>query len=170
MQGIVHAYNSLIYGMRHAAGVLVFCVFVLIVTDVFVRILGVQPWGYSVMVVEYALLWFAMLAAPYLVRIKGHVFIDALTTLLSPVVRNILAKFAYLICIVSSLIFTWYSLQVLITAIADGTLDVRAEDIPLWVLIVPMPFSFTLVAIEFSRYLIGIDTMYSDRTESRDGV
>ncbi len=170
MKGIIAAYNGLIQCMRVAAGILVFLVFVLIVVDVFVRLIGLKPWSYSVMVVEYALLWFAMLASPYLVRAKGHVFIDALTTLIAPGPRLVIEKIAYTICIVSSLVFAWYSYSVLHTAIVDGTLDVRAEDIPLWVLILPLPISFFLVAVEFARYLVGIDTMYSDRTQTRENV
>lgn len=170
MKGIIKAYNGLITYMRIASGILVFAVFVIIVTDVFIRLIGLRPWGYSVMIVEYALLWFAMLAAPFLVRAKGHVFIDALTTLLAPGPRNVLARIAYSICIIASLIFAWFSLNVLLDAIASGQLDVRAEDIPLWVLLAPLPFCFTLVAIEFGRYLVGIDTMYTDRTETREGV
>ena len=170
MDTIIKAYNGLIQYMRVASGILVFLVFVLIVVDVFVRLIGLKPWSYSVMIVEYALLWFAMLAAPYLVRVKGHVFIDALTTLIPAGPRLVIEKIAYTICIVSSLIFTWYSGSVLITAIADGTLDVRAEDIPLWVLILPLPFTFALVSIEFVRYLIGLDTMYSDSVAKREGV
>lgn len=170
MDTIVKAYNGLIQYMRIASGILVFLVFILIVVDVFIRLVGLNPWSYSVMIVEYALLWFAMLAAPYLVRVKGHVFIDALTTLIPAGPRLVIEKIAYTICICACLIFTWYSGSVLITAIADGTLDVRSEDIPLWVLILPLPFCFVLVAIEFVRYLIGIDTMYSDRTETREGV
>ncbi len=170
MKNLIAAYNGLIAYMRIAAGILIFLVFILIVVDVFVRLIGMKPWGYSVMVVEYALLWFAMLASPYLVRAKGHVFIDALTTLIAPRPRLVVEKIAYTICIISSLIFAWYSYSVLHTAIVERTLDVRAEDIPLWVLILPLPVSFFLVAIEFGRYLIGIDTMYTDRTEARENV
>ncbi len=170
MKGLIAAYNGLIQYMRIAAGILVFLVFILIVVDVLVRLVGLKPWSASVMVVEYALLWFAMLASPYLVRAKGHVFIDALTTLMAPGPRLVVEKVAYTICIVSSLIFCWYSYSVLHTAIVEGTLDVRAVDIPLWVLILPLPISFFLVAVEFGRYLIGVDTMYTDRTETRENV
>ncbi len=56
-----------------------FIIFVLIVTDVGIRSIGWQPWLLSSVLVEYGLLWFAMLAAPSLVHAKGHVFIGAIT-------------------------------------------------------------------------------------------
>jgi hypothetical protein len=37
-------------------------------------------------------------------------------------------------------------------------------------LLLPIPFCFVLVAIEFIRYLIGWDTMYGERTEVKEGV
>ena len=41
---------------------------------------------------------------------------------------------------------------------------------PLWTLLLPIPFCFFLVAIEFGRYLIGLDNMYGDRTDARENV
>ncbi len=167
MSSITVAYNGLINGLRCLAGVVIFGIFVLIVTDVFVRLIGIRPWLYASIVVEYGLLWFAMLAAPHLVRTKGHVFIDAITRLLPQGARRVIAKLSYLICIVSSLVFSYHSLQLLIAAIADNEIDVRAVDMPLWTLLLPIPFCFALVAIEFMRYLIGWDSMYGERTEVR---
>ncbi len=41
---------------------------------------------------------------------------------------------------------------------------------PMWTLLAPLPPCFLMVAIEFVRYLVGIDSMYSTRTEVRDSV
>ena len=168
MSFIAAAYNGLIGGLRFLAGVVIFGIFVLIVADVFVRLIGIPPWLYSNILVEYGLLWFAMLGAPHLVRTKGHVFIDAITQLLPAGARRVAAKISYVICVVSSLIFSYYSLQLLTGAIADNEIDVRAVDMPLWTLLVPIPFCFALVAIEFMRYLIGWDSMYGERTEVKE--
>ena len=174
MAGVIRAYNALINLLRILAGVVVFGIFVLICVDVLLRLLGgyvgMQPWTYSVPVVEYGLLWFAMLAAPYLVRIKGHVFIEAVTSIVPPRVRWGMEKLSYLGCIIAACIFAWYSWGVLLEAMQRGTLDIRAEEIPLWYLILPMPICFALVAIEFIRYLVGIDSMYGERTEVRENV
>ena len=170
MQGLVRAYDWLIQGMRVAAGVVIFHAFIQICLDVLVRLAGFQPWIYASIIVEYSLLWFAMLGAPYLVRIKGHVFIDAVTVMLPPAVKNVTAKLAYLICIVTSAVFVWYSGALLSDAIADKAIDTRAVEIPLWILLLPLPFCFFLVALEFVRYLIGVDSMYGDRTDVKDNV
>ena len=172
--GISAAYLWLLNALRALSGVIVFCIFILIAVDVGIRLvgptLGIQPWIYSFGVVEYGLLWFAMLAAPWLTRIKGHVFIDAVTQLLPLGAKRVVAKFAYLLCVCATLIFSYFSMELLIDAFATGQTDTRGEDMPLWTLLFPIPFCFFLVAIEFGRYLIGIDDMYGDRTDVRDNV
>ena len=65
----------------------------------------------------------AMLAAPWLTRVKGHVFIDAVTQLLPPGAKFIFAKLAYLICVCATLVFSYFSLQLLIDAFVTGQTD-----------------------------------------------
>lgn len=170
MASIIAGYNRALDLFYATAGIIVFIVFVLIVTDVGIRSIGWQPWLLSSVLVEYGLLWFAMLAAPSLVRTKGHVFIDAITQLMPPAIQRVLAKMVYVICIAASLTFAWYSLLLLMAAFTSGQVDIRAVEVPLWTLLAPLPFAFALVAVEFARYLLGFDSMYGDRTEARDTV
>ena len=174
MKGIFTAYTWLLNALRAVSGVIVFCIFILIVVDVGIRLvgpwLGIQPWIYSFGVVEYGLLWFAMLAAPWLVRVKGHVFIDAVTQLLPRGAKRLFAKLSYLICVCATLVFSYFSFELLVDAFATGQTDTRGEDMPLWTLLFPIPFCFFLVAIEFGRYLLGFDDMYGDRTDVRENV
>lgn len=170
MQGIARIYNLIVNLMRVLAGIQIFAVFVLICADVLMRLVGLQPWIYSTIIVEYSLLWFAMLGAPYLVRTKGHVFIDAMMILLPQNLKIVSAKISYLICVVSSIVFIIYSGDLLIGSIRDGLIDHRAEEIPMWLLYFPIPIGFVFVAIEFMRYLVGIDSMYGERTDVRDNV
>lgn len=182
MTGISAAYLWLLNALRALSGAVVFCIFGLIVVDVGIRLtidlaiyffgrgFGITPWAYSSALVEYGLLWFAMLAAPWLVRIKGHVFIDAVTQMLPPDFQRVLAKAVYLVCITATLVFSYFSLQLLIEAFGSGEIDTRGEDMPLWTLLFPLPFCFFLVAVEFGRFLIGLDSMYGSRTDVRDNV
>jgi TRAP-type C4-dicarboxylate transport system permease small subunit len=156
--------------LKALAGVVIFAVFLLIVTDVLIRVSGFRPWIYSSVLVEYGLLWFTMLAAPWLARHKAHVFIDAITQLLPAALQQALARLVYLVCVCISLVIAWYSLRLLIAAIAEGQIDVRAADMPLWSLLAPIPLCFLLVAIEFLRFLLGFDSMYGRRTDVREGA
>lgn len=170
MQNLAAGYMAVLNAFRVMSGVVIFSIFLLIVADVIMRLTGIPPWTYISAIVEYGLLWFTMLAAPYLVRIKGHVFIDAVTQLLPPAIQRVLAKAVYLICVSTSVIFFFYSLRLLIEAIVSDQIDTRGEDMQLWLLLLPIPISFFLVALEFGRFLIGWDSMYGERTDMKDNV
>lgn len=170
MDRIADAYLRFITFLKTLAGVVIFCVFLLIVSDVLVRSVGLQTWQASSVLVEYGLLWFTMLAAPWLARNKAHVFIDAITQLLPAAAQRVLAKLVYLTCAFFSLVVFYYSLRLLISAIAEDQVDIRAVDMPLWALLAPIPLCFLLVAIEFLRFLLGYDSMYGSRTDVRESA
>ncbi len=170
LKAIIKAYNYVLNGLAVCAGLVIFAVFLLIVIDVTIRTAGFAPPAYTIAVAEYCLLFFTMFSAPWLVRMKGHVFIDAVTQMLPRPVQVVLAKVVYTLCVCSALTFAYISFGLAAEAIESGNLDVRGVDMPQWLLFVPMPPCFLLVAIEFMRYLVGIDDMYGDRTEARDSV
>ena len=138
--------------------------------DVLLPLVGLQPWEGTLGVVEYGLLWFTILAAPWLARIKGHVFIDAVNELLAPGARKVTSKFAYLVVIAGSLLLAYYSLELLIEAYVDEALDERSIELALWWIYVPMPIGFFLVAVEFIRFLFGFDDMFGSRTDVKEGM
>ncbi len=157
--------------LAYFACAIVACVFVMIVTDVSMRSMGISPPPFTLSVVEYSLLYFAMCCAPYLVRHKGHVTIEALVSVLPVVIRVILAKIVYFACVCVALLFAYYSLELFLEAWESQEPDVRGIDMPYWTLFLPMPLCFLLVALEFVRYLIGIDSYYSyDLGEVKDSV
>lgn len=170
MDRIADIYLQFITLLKTLAGIVIFCIFLLIVVDVLVRTIGFTPWQASSVLVEYGLLWFTMLVAPWLARHKSHVFIDAITQLLPPAIQRIVAKFVYLSCTFFSLVVVYYSLRLLIASITEGQIDVRAVDMPLWSLLAPIPLCFLLVSIEFLRFLLGYDSMYGSRTDVRESA
>ncbi len=170
MQGIFKAYNILINGLAMCAAGVISVAFVLIVVDVLMRLVGLSPPAFTITVVEYILLYFTMFSAPWLVRVKGHVFVDALTQLMPGRVQRVFAKIVYFLSICSTLTFSYISFGLLVEAIVTGNLDVRGVFMPAWILFAPMPLCFLLVAAEFLRYLIGIDDMYGSRSDVKESV
>ena len=170
MQSIFKGYNAILNGMAVLAGILIFLSFVMIVVDVTMRIVGFIPPAFTISVVEYILLWFTMLAAPWLVRIKGHVFIDAVTQFMPAAVKKVIAKVVYAICTVAASIYCVHAAGLVMVAWQDSMVDVRSVDMPLWTLYFPMPICLLFVAIEFARYLIGIDDMYNQSIDERGSV
>lgn len=170
MQAISKAHDWLINALKTISGIIVFIIFVLISLDVLLPLANIQPWEGTLGVVEYGLLWFTILAAPWLARIKGHVFIDAVKVMLSPKIQRVTSKIAYLIAIAGSLMLAYFSLELAIEAYVDEAIDERSIELELWWIYAPMPLGFLLVAIEFFRFLIGIDDMYGDRTDVKEGM
>lgn len=152
------------------AGATIGLCFLLIVIDVGIRAVGRMPPAYTSAVVEYTLLYFTLLAAPYLVRQKGHVYVDALLSRLTGRTRWVAEKLAYCVCVVTSLAFSFIGFRLALAAIESGSIEERSIDVPSWVDYWAVGPVFLLVAIEFTRFLIGIDTMYRDRTKAMDSL
>jgi TRAP-type C4-dicarboxylate transport system permease small subunit len=163
VKAAISAYNFLVMALAVLAGAVIGLAFVMIVIDVGMRFVGLQPPAHTVAVVEYILLYFTLFSAPYLVRTKGHVYIDVITMRLPAPVRRLVEKLAYVICILGSLTFAYIAWNLLIDAFYAHSFDERSIDIPTWLLYLPMPLSFFLVATEFIRYLLGFDTYYALR-------
>ena len=170
MKKISAFYDQLLHGLARLSGILIFFAFVMIVVDVLMRITGLEPFIFIMTTFEYILLWFTMLAAPYLLRIKGHVFIDAVTQFLPSLLKKIVAKIVYLLCIIGCCIYGYHLLGLLVEAIQSGELDMRSYEVPIWLLFVPMPLCFFLCVIEFMRFLFGVDDMYSQSIQERENV
>ena len=181
MHAISAAYDWLVNAMKVLSGIIVVVIFILIASDVILPLTGdllnefgfnvtILAWEGTLGVVEYGLLWYTVLAAPWLARIKGHVFIDAVNELLSENVRRYTSKIAYLVVIAGTLLLAWFSLNLLIEAYADGMIDERSMELKLWWIYAPMPLGFSMVAIEFLRYLIGVDDMFGSRSDVKEGM
>ncbi len=170
MRAVSTAYYYLIVALAALAGAAIAVAFLMIVIDVCIRTAGFPPPAYSSAVVEISLLYFTLLAAPYLVREKSHVYIDALISRLPCRARWAVEKVVYCICIATSLVFSFIGSQLAINAIRLGTFEERSVDVPSWILYLPLGPVFLLVAIEFARYLVGIDTMYRHNTQSGESL
>lgn len=147
------------------------CIFTMIVVDVSIRLMGLTPPLFTSSIVEYALLYIAMFSAPWLVRQKGHVAIEALVSILPPQLRAFLAKTVYVVCAVVSMYFAYLSIQLFVDAWSSGDIDVRGIDMPYWTQFLPMPFGYALVSLEFCMFLAGVRHYYTyDLGEVKDSV
>jgi len=147
------------------------CMFTMIVIDVSIRTFGYSPPLFTSSVVEYALLYLAMCSAPWLVRQRGHVVIEALVAALPNVIRTALAKVVYLVCALASFLFTYLCWGIFADYWVGGELDVRGIDMPYWLQFLPLPLCFALIGLEFLMYLLGLRSYYTyDLGEVKDGV
>ena len=170
MKLISTAYNRFIVGLAGLGAVLLAVVFVSGLVDVTLREAGYKPLQWYSAFTEYSLLFMTMMGAPWLVRIKGHVVVESLAMAMPRPLRLIMAKFAYLLCILLSLSFVWYGADKAISTFISGELDLRSIDMPRWALYVSIVVGFGLMGIEFCRYLLGFDTYYAGEADSSGSI
>lgn len=157
------AYGYFLAAIAAIAAVLLLAITALIVVDVLMRNTGMTPWPYTLTVTEYSLLYVTMLGSPWLVRIRGHVFIELVTAAIPERARAILGIVTSFMCAAACLLFAYYSLDVTIDDYVRGAVDVRSFDMPRWLLFGVMPPSFALMSAEFVRLIFTKERLFSGR-------
>lgn len=170
MRQLSRAYDWVIMALAWLAGAMTLAIFGLVVVDVTVREVLGSSLNFTIGTVEYALLYFTMFAAPYLVRTHGHVYIEALITRLPDGIRRLLEKVTYVICAASCVVFAVVSTMLLVEKIETGVIDIRGVDFPGWLVVVPLPICYGLVTVEFLRFLFGRDSMYRAGGSTSDSL
>lgn len=143
------------------AKVLICLMIIIVVADVAVRNLGLRPLAWGVSASEYILLYAAFLPMPWLVRIKGHVFVEFLRNALPPSGRLVLEKLVYLGCVLLCVYLGIIALTSFVEAIGSGDYETRSFDMPKWAVFLPIMIGFWMSALEWMRYLLGQDTLYN---------
>ena len=161
MRHALRLYSYLLNGMALVAGVLLVWLMVAIVVSVVIRNLGLQPSAWFFLSTEYALFYLTLLGAPWLVRQRGHVHIELLTSALPRVLLVPVSRLVALLCVAVCLVLAWKGLDLVSMNIARNDFDVRAFFVPKWILTIAFPISFGLMAIEFSRFLLGPEILHS---------
>ena len=161
MRHALRLYSYLLNGMALVAGVLLVWLMVAIVVSVVIRNLGLQPSAWFFLSTEYALFYLTLLGAPWLVRQRGHVHIELLTSALPRVLLVPVSRLVALLCVAVCLVLAWKGLDLVSMNVARNDFDVRAFFVPKWILTIAFPISFGLMAIEFSRFLFGPEILHS---------
>ncbi len=161
MRTLIRLYDFILYGMALIAAATLIWLMVSVVTSVAMRNLGIQPFAWLFTSSEYGLLYMTMLGAPWLVREKGHVHIELVTAALPDNLRKIVSRIIAAACVFVSLILAYYGLELFLTNIERNDYDVRAYFYPRWMLTISFPIAFSIMAIEFGRFVFGPELMHS---------
>jgi len=153
MKAIVRLYDAILYGMAYLGGFLMVAMMITIFIDVVLRNLDFQSSAHFFTFSEYALLLIPCFGAPWLVREKGHIYVEIALMRLPETQRATAIRLVGLACIAVCLILTWYGFEVTWQDIVQDNKDVRSFDAPRWMLVIWIPISFLMMAIEFGRYL-----------------
>ena len=110
---------------------------------------------------EFGLLYIVMAASPWLVREKGHVFIELITAALPRGIQRVFSRCVAALCVVICLVLVFYTFQATAKAYRFGDAEMRSLDMPKWLLLGAMPIGFGLMAAQFSRFVFGPETMHT---------
>lgn len=154
-------YDGIVTAMALLAGAILVWLMVAIVWSVTMRNLGMQPYAWLFTSTEYGILYMTMLGAPWLVRKRGHVHIELVTAYLPVPVRVIVSRLVALACVLICGYLAWRGFLLVQTNLARNDFDVRAYFFPRWMLTIAFPLSFGLMAVEFSRFVLGRDLMHT---------
>jgi len=165
---MIRLYDRLIHGMAAFAGLVIAAACLLIAYDVIARNLGMQPPASTVALTEYALLYFTMAAAPYLVRTKGHIVVEVVYQRLPGTTQRAVDAAILLLCTTVSLVIAALAGLLLVEAVVNAEVEIRSLDAPRWILFVPLVGGFLLMAVEFMRLLIRRDSIFASQAEKQD--
>ena len=158
---ISKAYSALLYGLATIAGLTLIWLMISVIISVLMRNTGLQPFAWLFTSAEYGLLYMTMLGAPWLVREKGHVHIELVTSALPEGLRAIVSRGVAAACVAVCVILAGKGVDLLLTNIERGDVDTRAYYYPRWLLTITFPISFGMMAIEFSRFVFGSELMHT---------
>lgn len=168
MAHALRLYSYFLNGMALVAGILLVWLMVAIVVSVIIRNLGLQPSAWFFLSTEYSLFYLTLLGAPWLVRQRGHVHIELLTSVLPRPLLILVSRLVALLCVTVCLVLAWKGLDLVLMNIARTDYDVRAFFVPKWILTIAFPISFGLMAVEFARFLFGPEILHSGEAGIKD--
>ncbi len=154
MSLFARTYDRLMYGMAWCAGFLMGAMMISICIDVVLRNLGFQSSAHLFTFTEYALLIIPCLGAPWLVRERGHVYVEIVLMHLSETNRHRMGIVIGVFCIVVCAVLAWYGFDVTWTNYVRRDVDVRSMDMPRWMIVIFIPLSFAMMAGEFARHML----------------
>jgi len=150
---MITAWKTILGAFAVAAGLIICGMFVVILVDVTLRSLRLQPPLWKATFVEFGLLYAGMLSAPWIASRDGNIRLRTLKALPDawqpPVERSVMAVLAGL-----CLVLAWYAAQVVVDAVRFDEVEIRSIILPRWVLLAPIAPCLLITALEFLRQAV----------------
>ena len=152
--------------LRAMLGIAAAYLFLQMAAIVYVTLFRTFGWFYtpaSFAFIEYGFIYIMMLGSPWLVRTRGHVFIELITGSVGPRTRRWLSRSIAVACTLACLFLMVFGGVVAWQDFVRNEIDVRTIDIPRWIVTASLPVGFGLMAVEFARFVFGNDLMHPDK-------
>ncbi len=147
-----------------AASIYIGMIMVLIVYVTVFRSAGWDYTPYANISIEYGFVYILFLGSPWLIRSRGHIYIEILTAIIPDRWRNILSRTIVVACAAICFVWAWYTWQLFFERWADDMAfdELRAQfDLRMWIGTLPFPVGFFLMGIEFLRFAFTREAMHA---------
>jgi C4-dicarboxylate transporter DctQ subunit len=127
------------------------------------RVLGWSYTPFAFTFVEFGFIYVLMLGTPWMVRTRGHVYIELLTAAVPDGARKILSRVVASLCVLVCLLLAYYTGKLAWSDFIFNEYDqLRADlDIPRWVVSGAMPLGFGLMSVEFFIFVVSREPLHS---------
>ncbi|TPW30192.1 TRAP transporter small permease [Pararhizobium mangrovi] len=156
--------------MAAAVKLILAAIVIEVVADVVLRNLNLRPISWGVSATEYGLVYAAFLPMPWLVHIKGHVFVEFLRKALPIPARAVLERIVYAACVILCLYITVFAVNSFFDALRTGAYETRTFDMPKWAIVAPVCLGFFFSALEWCRFLLGFESLYDVDPLEQEGL
>ena len=143
------------------AGIYLVVIMLGIVFNAMARTLGFSGSSHIFTFAEFGLLYIVMAASPWLVREKGHVFIELVSAAIPKALQKPYSRAVSALCVIICVVLVWYTWGAMAKAYKFGDAEMRSLDMPKFLLLGAMPICFALMAVQFCRFVVGHDTLHS---------
>jgi len=144
-------FDKAINGMALLAGGVLVFISAAVCYSVVMRYFFRSPSIWVVQTTEYGLLWMVFLGSAWLLREKGHVSVDIVTSHLSDRLKAKTDLVMYTLGGIACTVIFFFSLVYTVESIARGVNDVRAVTVPKWAVFGIIPVGTAFLCVQFYR-------------------
>ena len=164
LRALDRLWARLLWLLMAAAAVYVGMIMVMIVYTTVFRTAGWIYTPYANISIEYGFVYILFLGSPWLIRNRGHIYIEILTALIPEATRRVLSRAIVIVCAAICFVWAWYTWPLFAERWADEMAfdELRAQfDLRLWIGTLPFPLGFFLMGVEFLRFAFTAQPMHS---------
>jgi C4-dicarboxylate transporter DctQ subunit len=146
-----YLFDRLLDAMAILAGVIMAFITASICYSVVMRYFFKSPSIWVVQTCEYALLWMVFLGTTWLLREKGHVSVDIISSRLRERSRSLLNLITFSVAGIACAVIVFFGTHYTWQTVIYGITDVRAVTVPKYAVFIIIPFGSLLLCIQFFR-------------------
>ena len=121
---------------------------VMLTYEVVARYFFIRPTIWAAELSQLCLIWGCLLAMAYLLTLRRHITVNAITTLLPPAAQKLCAAIALLIVIVFSAIVAFWGFDIFFDSFMRGRTTGSLLNLPVWIAEASVPVGFGLLALQ----------------------